>query len=688
MNERRIVAYSLLAHINNELSNKGIKDLSEIFVPLIKRVISIIYQDGVDKGKIQDIKDMVDQNYALDIPYPILVKIIKKIASEANQDQDNVFIFYQDHAFMIKKFIFTEYEEFIDKQDAEIKFLSDEYTKYICSQEIDPGNQPTLFEFLDRNRISLSNFFATKEIAYSDSANLLQANFINLVKSNDFLYSILKRIYLGSIIAAYFEADYDKMREQQLEFLLDTNFIISMIDLGSLEGYHTCLKIIELSRKNNFGLKVLNFTVQETKALLERRASELNDIRIFEELDTSTIFSACARERLNKTDLQKIAANLEKTLRGYGIHIITDKNYLVEKAKASDILKIIQTRRTNPAGALHDTTAILYIQEKRGREIKNFEDANSWFVVDSRHDRSRYSKGKQVFSELIRAEDLVNILWLSTPNVDFVKMADVGLTQLISATLSHSLPSSIVLKELDQNIQKYALAELGPEDFHRVAQSVADKTLSNLEAEELNRIAKVSPAEFINKLKEYSERFEIERKKKEAARNAMIDRLKMDWEKQVKEKEEELNKKFSSEIERGKDNLTKEKENRLKEREKEYANFDKIKAALDQKAKKQTDNEFWLFVLFYFCLFALLVLIHFIKGWNKIAPLLAYSGFVLLFFNFIYFSITKKTFNPMSFYRNCIIRNKAKIYKESNFDCEYMENLEIEIRNLKKELSS
>ena len=136
------------------------------------------------------------------------------------------------------------------------------------------------------------------------------------------------------------------------------------------------------------------------------------------------------------------------------------------------------------------------------------------------------------------------------------------------------------------------------------------------------------------------------------------------------------------------DNLTKEKENRLKEREKEYANFDKIKVALDQKAKKQTDNEFWLFVLFYFCLFALLVLIHFIKGWNKIAPLLAYSGFVLLFFNFIYFSITKKTFNPMSFYRNCIIRNKAKIYKESNFDCEYMENLEIEIRDLKKELSS
>ena len=393
---------------------------------------------------------------------------------------------------------------------------------------------------------------------------------------------------------------------------------------------------------------------------------------------------------LNKTDLQKIATNLEKTLRSYGIHIITDKNYLREKAKTSDILKTIQARKTNPAGALHDTTAILYIQEKRGKEIKNFADANSWFVVDSRHDRYKYlySKGRQVFSELIRAEDLVNILWLSTPNVDFVKMADLGLTQLISATLSHSLPNSIVLKELDQNIQKYAIEKLEPEEFHRVAQSVADKTLSNLELEELNRIAKISPVEFVNKLKEYSDKFKIEQEKKEATTNAMINRLKIDWERQVKEKEEELNKKFSSEIERGKGNLIKEKENRLEEREKEYANFDKIKAALDQKARKQTDKEFWLFILFYFCLFTSLVLIHFIQGWNKIEPLLTYSSFVLLFLNFIYFSITKKTFNPASFYRNCVIRNKTKIYKESNFDCKYMENLETEIRSLKKGLSS
>jgi len=693
MNERRVIAYSFLAHINNSLSNRSIKDLSEIFVPLIKRIISMLYQKGINKGVIQDIKDKVDQTYAIDIPYPILNKIVKKIALEANKDQDNVFIFYDDHAFMIKKFVFTEYEDFMTKQDSEIRFLSNEYINYIKSQNIDLNTQPSIFEFLDSNRISLSNFFARKEVPYSDSVNCLQANFINLVKANELLYSILKRIYLGSIIAAYFEADYEIIKEKQLELLMDTSFIISLLDLSSFEAYHTCLKIVELARKNNFGLKVLNFTIQEARALIDRRAEELNDLRTFEELNVNTIFSACARNKFNKTDLQKISTNMEKTLKNYGFHIITDKNYLIEKAKTSDILKKIQTRKTNPAGALHDATAIIYVQEKRGKDIQKFTEANCWFVMDSIHDHYKHLKKEQVFSEIIRSEDLVNILWLSTPNVDFVEMADVGLTQLISVTLSQSLPNPYVLRELDENIQKYATEKIEIGEFHRLAQSVGNKTVTNLDLEELNKIAKKSPDEFISKLKSYLEKAKIEQKKNEEVTNQMIKRLKIDWENQIKEKEEALARKFASIIEHDKEiiaqkdsYLNSERKNRLKEKEKEYTTLDSIKIGLDKKAKKQTDKVFWSFTLIYFCIFVLLIIAHLIKGWNKIEPLLAYSGITLTFLNFIYFSVTKKTFNPTSFYKKCLIDNQMKIYKESNFDCEYLNNLKLEIVKLKQEL--
>lgn len=43
MDTNRVIVYSLLAHINNSLSNKSIKDLSDIFVPLVKRVISKLW---------------------------------------------------------------------------------------------------------------------------------------------------------------------------------------------------------------------------------------------------------------------------------------------------------------------------------------------------------------------------------------------------------------------------------------------------------------------------------------------------------------------------------------------------------------------------------------------------------------------------------------------------------------------
>jgi hypothetical protein len=111
MSTNRIVTYSLLAHINNKTSSKSIKDLSDIFVPLVKRVISRLYQQGVNKGLIDDLKKEVDAVYSFDIPYPTLTKIVKKIANETNNDEGNDFVFYNDRSFIIKKFVFSEYEE-------------------------------------------------------------------------------------------------------------------------------------------------------------------------------------------------------------------------------------------------------------------------------------------------------------------------------------------------------------------------------------------------------------------------------------------------------------------------------------------------------------------------------------------------------------------------------------------------
>lgn len=77
MDMNRIVTYSLLAHINDH--DKGIKDLNDIFLPLVKRVLFQLNKRGTTKGLLTELKSEVDKSYSFDIPFPILRKIITRV---------------------------------------------------------------------------------------------------------------------------------------------------------------------------------------------------------------------------------------------------------------------------------------------------------------------------------------------------------------------------------------------------------------------------------------------------------------------------------------------------------------------------------------------------------------------------------------------------------------------------------
>lgn len=691
MNTDRIVAYSLLAHINNNISLKSIKDLSDIFVPLVKRIISKLYQEGINKGLIDDLKKSVDLAYSFDIPYPTLTKIVKRIASEANNSYGNDFVFYHDHSFVIKKFVFSEYEEFVLKQNSEIEFLSGTYKNYLKAQNIDVDSQPSIFEFLDKNRISLSQFFANKITPHLDPIYLIQAKFINSIKENQELYTIFKRVYLGSIISSYLEVDFGEAQDKELEFLLDTNFIVSLLNLHSKQSYHTCLKIVELCKKFGFKLKVLNFTIDETKALLNRTAEELQNIKIFEQLDSDSIDNACHRRKLNKTDLGKITSGLEGNLiRTHGVHIISDKNILKEKAKTSEIYLKLQNRKTNPDGALHDAIAILYVQEKRGKEVKNFNDANCWFVIDSKNENIRFMKRDGKFLELIRAEDLINILWLTNPKINIEEVAEIGLTQLVSITINNALPNSRVLKELDENIQKYAVDKIDPADCIRLASNVASKTvlsMNNIEA--LNITAKESAVNFVNQLKEYIEKSKSEEKSKADATNILIGGLKIDLEKQLKEKETSLKGQYEKEIKEGKqvivekDKLVSQaNENILKAKSEDFKKFNSIKASLDKRAVRSAEIKLAFIIAFYIIEFLVLLFCTIIFGWSKMAPFVYFISSCSVIAGYIYFACTKKEANLITIYKNSIETNKEMNYKEFGFDIDHFHKLENELKDI------
>lgn len=147
-------------------------------------------------------------------------------------------------------------------------------------------------------------------------------------------------------------------------------------------------------------------------------------------------------------------------------------------------------------------------REKRKKKIKEFEDVNCWVLNNAiNRDKFNITKGNIVEyqPEMIKADDFLNILWLSTPqiskDVDLNEVSDIGLTSLISLGLTESLPKLSVIRELDDNIHKYAADHsLTDRDIVMIATRITNKQLNDIEA--LNQLAKTDKEEFVKRLSE------------------------------------------------------------------------------------------------------------------------------------------------------------------------------------------
>ena len=203
--------------------------------------------------------------------------------------------------------------------------------------------------------------------------------------------------------------------------------------------------------------------------------------------------------------MERISDNLEKTIAELGISILYSTDKLKNEAKHTELYRILEKVRNSKRAALHDATAILYVNKQRKKKIKEFDKVNAWFVNNSSSvigDSIFLKNGYQ--PETIKADDLLNILWLSNPlvnkSIEGNDLAEIGLTSAISLTLSQDLPKSKIIRELDDNIHKYAKEEISDTDIIRVATRITNKQLKDIE--ELNTLADQDKVEFVKRLEE------------------------------------------------------------------------------------------------------------------------------------------------------------------------------------------
>ena len=285
------------------------------------------------------------------------------------------------------------------------------------------------------------------------------------------------------------------------------------MDLNTPESTETCNTLIDVSRKLGYKFTVLKDTIEEIQALLLFKSTNLSSAIIAKNINREDIYNACDRRHLSSTDLNRISDNLEDTLvNHFKFHVIPQTKQWQGKAKFSKEFSIIRKYRNTDKAALHDAMALVYVREKRGEKyIQEFGKVNCWFVNNAISHDNDYSdtEYKDLYSckkhqpEIIKVDDLLNILWLSNPTIDITSddVATMGITSLVSYTLNSSLPKARIIKELDDNIQKYReIYKITDRDVVNLSTRIASRQIKDVQ--ELNELAHKDEAAFAARVKD------------------------------------------------------------------------------------------------------------------------------------------------------------------------------------------
>ncbi|GAA4390823.1 hypothetical protein [Hymenobacter koreensis] len=666
----RVTTYSLLAHIN-ENSGSGIQDLSDIFIPLVKSALAKMNKDFVTKGEsLVEIKDFVDKEYRLDIPIPFLNKLLKKVSDEINSDGKEHIKIYNDGAFVIKNFVFSDIEETVSRQETEVEVLNQAFSNFLLVRGEESDKCISIFDFLDSNRASLSCYFAYNGEKNPEITSSVHADFIESIKNEHALFSTLKKIYLGSIISGYLEISVGKIKSD-VEFVLDTNFIISLLDLTSPESHHTCHKIIQICKRLGYRITVLDDTINETTNLLKIVASKIEDAILVRKIDKETIESACDRRKLTKTDLQRFAANLIQEISDLGIIIIAHTKPYRNEAKFSPIYETFKKIRNNPQAALHDATAVTYVRKKRERFVTDFYEAKCWFVTHTQRSLE-YTSHKGNVPEIIKAEDLINILWLTSPNVSNTEMLEVGLTRLISSAYSNNLPSNRLLRHLDEKISRYAKGKVDPRDIVLLANSVADQTVKNLDL-----LEKATGDDFITEIQLEARREEAKQRRRDELTQALISDKSHEAEKRIEQIKSDLFQRNQNDLEEATTRLTSEHTRELlnqklstdQERIKDLNREKQLLITFRDRYEKES-HEFATKIVGATTILLPLIFIGLIYkfGWDIMEPITYIFGLVLIPISYLIFAIKNKDFSYNALHEYITERRRKKLYFLYRFD--------------------
>lgn len=527
MNKEKLLStYALLGYLKETSPSKAA--ITELYIPIVKKAMSeYASEKGMTEYKgrsLSEINLKIKTIFDIDIPLPILAKIMESIKNEINDE--NIFALYQDGAFIIKSYVFESIDEVIEQEKSNIDRLQQDYKLY-CSENGFKFDFDELKQFILTQQIEL---FTDRR---SDLLNVdyYVPKYVSEKLNNESIFKVMSNIYLGSIIASYLEHNItDKVTEAEL--LLDTNFFISLIDLNTEDAYHTCNQLFTLCQQLGYRFTMLNSTLNQIRVLLSNRITDFASRDFIGSVRCADVFNACIRKNLDKTKLERIKDNIQRLVEDRGIVIIQDAQIkgLIDKAKKSQDYKELLQRRKNADSALNDTVAKLYVENKRGQNVREFVDAKCWFLHNS-FSPYDYSYGRKIHERyLISANELLVLLWLSSPaQGQQIKISDVtrgGLASYITKYRRSKMPTRDTLKVIKKRVDdalSYGL--ITEKDTFNLCIRMAEGHLTQEQVDESLIPDSVTNEQFAAKLKEYTSEVEDNKQKQKEDADAKINYL-------------------------------------------------------------------------------------------------------------------------------------------------------------------
>ncbi len=253
------------------------------------------------------------------------------------------------------------------------------------------------------------------------------------------LYRTLQDMVLGSVISTILYArDPSELVEIGRRFghcqvLLDTNFVLSLLELHRAELNEAAGELFRLLVKFGFRVTVFDFTVNEICRVIGRYAAEGH--RYPSAIPVDTIYSNLARRGWTGTDARRFVINIESVLRRKGVMIdrrpeVNLRDYKPRDQTLRDRISAYKPFQ-GPYGQNHDLAAIEQVRDLRGKAVRRIEYAGACFLTSDVR-LSRFNlvemghREDGTVSEVILDRLLTNMLWLKDPSTEPPLKAIIG----------------------------------------------------------------------------------------------------------------------------------------------------------------------------------------------------------------------------------------------------------------------